>query len=414
MRETTGKKAGGQEGHRGSHLSIMKDPDKIVVHKPAVYSVCPNKEKCTCGCVAAEKRRVVDANVEVSVVEHQTLEINDCPFHKEQTLRGNFPDNVRATMQYGDNLKALVVTLNTVGMVSVNRTHEILASLFGVPIATGTIIAMVYEFAERIKDTVQEIQKKVTDSPIVHFDETSTRVDGKTTWVHNSSTRFLTYLTMHQKRGAEGMEANGVLPEYKGIAVHDCWMPYWKFDVSKHALCCVHLLRELNGIEENYPDQKWASEFKKLLMDIKKAKEDAISVEKLELNEESLKKFNERYGTILAEAFRTNPIPIKSVKRGRTKRGKALALAERLAKYKESVCLFFHDFSVPFDNNQAERDVRFVKVKSKVSGCFRSNEGANAFLAIMSYVGTAKKNGINSFLAIQKAIQGNSDFIFAC
>lgn len=413
LRQKSGKKPGGQQGHKGTHLAITADPDEVKEHLPESCKGCPNILKCIeqSACVA-EKRHVIDAVVTVHVTEHQKFTFTDCPFHEGQTLQGKFPSDISATVQYGGNLKALVVALNTVGMVSVNRTHEILGSVFSIPLSTGTISSMVKKCSQNIKYTVDTIRQKVIDSAIGHFDETGTRVEGSTIWVHNSSTEKYTYLSVHKNRGVEGMKDNGVLPKFHGIAVHDCWPSYWKYDIT-HAVCCAHLLRELTGIEENYVYQIWATKFKELLLEMKKIKDKAVQAEKLELSYYHLHKFDIRYDSILQEAFEMNPPPvITEKKRGRKKKGKILALITRLSEYKESVCLFVKNLAVPFDNNLAERDIRMVKVKTKVSGCFRTKDGADDFLKIMSYVGTAKKLGINSYVAIRNAIAGNSDFIF--
>lgn len=236
---------------------------------------CPNISKCIDqrACVV-EKRHVIDAVVTVHVTEHQKYSFRKCPFHEGQILQGEFPVGVSATVQYGDNLNALAVALNTVGMVSLKRTHEILGSVFSIPLSTGTISSMVRKCAESVNNTVNIIRQKVINSTIGHFDETGTRVDGKTMWVHNSSTEDYTYLSVHQKRGTEGMDDNGVLPAFQGIAMHDCWKSYWKYGVM-HAVCCAHLLRELTGIEENDPNQKWATKFKELLLKMKKVKDKA-------------------------------------------------------------------------------------------------------------------------------------------
>lgn len=413
LRQKSGKKPGGQQGHEGANLATTAEPDEVKKHLPDSCKGCPNISKCIdkLACVT-EKRHVIDAVVTVHVTEHQKFTFTECPFHVGQILQGKFPSDISATVQYGENLNALVVALNTVGMVSVNRTHEILGSVFSIPLSTGTISSMVKKCAQNIKNTVATIRQKVIDSAVGHFDETGTRVEGSTIWVHDSSTEKYTYLTVHKNRGFEGMEDNGVLTEFHGIAVHDCWPSYWKYDIT-HAVCCAHLLRELTGIEENYVEQIWATKFKELLLEMKKIKDKAVQAEKSELSYYHLHKFDIKYDSVLQEAFEMNPLPvITEKKRGRKKKGKILALITRLSEHKESVCLFSKNFVVPFDNNLAERDIRMVKVKTKVSGCFRTKNGADDFLKIMSYVGTAKKHGINSYVAIRNAIAGNSDFIF--
>lgn len=209
------------------------------------------------------------------------------------------------------------------------------------------------------------------------------------------------------------MEQCGVLPEFKGIAMHDCWASYWNYPDIQHAVCCAHLLRELTGIDENHPEQKWASAFIDLLLEMKKVKDKAVEKGKDFLSYYHYHNFAKKYDELIEQARKENPLPeTAEKKRGRKKKGKILALVERLANYKVPVCLFIHNFNVPFDNNQAERDLRMIKVKTKVSGCFRTEEGARDYLKIMSYVGTAHKQGYNAYEAIKNAITGHPDFIF--
>jgi len=400
LRKPSGKKAGGQKGHPGTHLTTMVEPDETIEHIPSACNDCPSKDKCISQANISETRHIIDAVVDIKITAHQTLAVN-CPLQK-RVCKGIFPDNIKAPVQYGENLQALAVALNTIGAVSVNRTHEILSSLFNIPLSTGTISAMVSRCAAGLEDTVELIRERMAASAIGNFDETGTRVDGKTMWVHNASNAEYTHLSINEKRGTEGMDGGGILPLFNGIAVHDCWAPYWKYTEIGHALCCAHILRELIGVEENHPKQKWATAFKQLLLDMKAAKEKAM--EKGEaLTRYYHDKFERLYDRIISQAYRKNPIPKSTErKRGRKKKGTVLSLVERLAAHKDSICLFIKNFAVPFDNNQAERDIRMIKTKSKVSGCFRSIEGARDYLRIMSYIGTAKKQKFNPYGVVPK------------
>jgi len=211
------------------------------------------------------------------------------------------------------------------------------------------------------------------------------------------------------------MEDNGVLPEFSGTAVHDCWSPYWHYDGVRHAVCNVHLLRELNGVQEFSPDHKWAPEFKNLLMDMAKAKEEAIAKGKSALDADRLAAFDAHYDQIIKTADAECPPPPEppDKKRGRKKKGKERSLIERLAKLKDSVCLFVRDFKVMFSNNTAEQDVRNVKVKLKVAGCFRSVAGAQNYLDVMSYMNTGRKHGISVFDAMIAAFNGNAKIVLS-
>jgi len=412
LRKSSGKKVGGQDGHQGTHLAVITTPDEIVKHMPSACEGCQYYRMCKGTACIAEKRHVIDAVVTVNVTEHQTLELPICMLHGD-TRRGDFPSDVKATVQYGKNLQALAVALNTVGAVSIKRTHEILSGVFNIPIATGTISSMVKRCADSLNNTVNKIKDKMIGSALGHFDETRTRVDKKLWWVHDASNCEYTYLDLSPKRGTAGMEQCGVLPEFKGISMHDCWASCWNYPDIQHAVCCAHLLRELTGIDENHPKQKWASAFIDLLLEMKKVKEKAVEKGKDSLSNYHYHKFNKKYDELIEQARKENPLPeTTEKKRGRKKKGKILALVERLANYKASVCLFIQNFMVPFDNNQAERDLRMIKVKTKVSGCFRTEKGARDYLKIMSYVGTAHKQGCNAYEAIRNAISGHSDFIF--
>ena len=413
LRQKSGKKQGAQDGHDGVYLSVISNPDFIEKHMHSDCDGCPYRDSCLDKACVKESRHEIDAEVVVNVTEHQLIVVHDCPLqHCEKA--GAFPTDIKATVQYGKNLQAMVVAFNTVGAVSINRTHEILSSVFNIPLSTGTIKNMVTRCAEVLKPTYDKIFHTMVNLGLIHCDETGTRVDGKTWWVHNVSDMDFTYLGIHKKRGHLGMDDLGILPLFKGIVVHDCWTSYWKYPDITHAVCCAHLLRELNGVIENHPEQTWAPEFRDLLLAMKKVRDKALTKGKDEISYYHLHKFDKKYDEIIKIALAENPLPEETTKkRGRKKKSKVLNLISRLENYKASVCLFINNLCVPFDNNQAERDLRMIKVKTKVSGCFRSEEGAQEYLTIMSYIGTAHKHGINAFTAIREALNGNADIIFA-
>ena len=413
LREASGKKQGAQEGHEGVCLSIISNPDHTENHMHSDCEGCPYHDACLEKACIKETRHEIDAVVTVDVTAHNLFSVPECPLHGGSRT-GHFPADIKAAVQYGKNLQAMVVAFNTVGAVSINRTHEILSSVFNIPLATGTIKNMVTRCADSLKGTHEKIRLKMTTRGLIHCDETGTRVDGKTWWVHNASDRDYTYLTINKKRGRIGMDEAGVLPHARGIIVHDCWGSYWQYPDVTHAVCCAHLLRELNGVIENHPEQTWAPKFRRLLLDMKKSWDEAVQEHRDELSSQQLSKFDTEYDDIIKTAYEENPLPETSAKkRGRKKKSKVLNLICRLDNYKASVCLFIKNLCVPFDNNQAERDLRMVKVKTKVSGCFRSEEGAQEYLTIMSYIGCANKHHINAFTAIREALNGNPDIIFA-
>ena len=406
QRGKSGRKPGGQNGHKGKYLSVISEPDEIIRHYHSDCNDCPYRNQCMEKACTKETRHVIDAVVDVKVTAHEKMYIAECPKCKSPKT-GEFPADITNYVQYGKNLEALVVSLNTVGAVSVNRVHEIIGSVFNIPISTGTIKNMVTRCAERIKPVLMHIRKALIAAPLLHCDETGTRVEGKTRWVHNASNEYYTYLTLSSKRGTVAMEEADILPHFRGTVVHDCWSPYWKFDSAAHQLCCTHLLRELNGVIENHPEQTWAEKFKALLLKMKKAKDRVLENGKNELCYSSVHRYKKQYDELISLAYSENPIPQQNTgKPGKKKRGKVLCLIDRLKKYMGQVCLFLESFTVPFDNNQAERDIRNVKIKTKVSGCFRSFEGAVEYLNITSYISTARKHGLNSFHAVLAAVSG--------
>lgn len=413
LREPSGKKAGGQEGHKGKNLSVLDKPDTVHKCMPEKCKCCPRRSKCEKHAKVLDTRFTVDMIARTSTTAHELCQV-ECPMSGE-TMKGAFPEGINARVQYGDNLNSFVVALNTVGALSINRTHEILSGVFDIPISTGTINSMVLRASARMSQTVEAIGELTLDEYNINCDETGTRVDGKNKWVHEISSLLYVFLKLHDKRGKIAMNDIGLLKRYHGIVTHDCWSSYWSCEGDfQHSVCCAHLLRELNGVIENYPEQEWAKKFSLLLMVMKDLRDSAVSNGRTALSENHLNKFDEVYDKIIRLAMDENPLPADTVKRkGRKKKGKVRALIERLQKYKGEVCLFTRDFKVPFDNNQAERDFRMVKTKTKVSGCFRTDEGASAYLTIMSYIGTAKKHGINAFKAILNAFTGDPMTILA-
>ena len=405
LRKPSGKKAGGQFGHEGNGLKLMSEPDKYVVHEPEECAHCPNAANCNADKTVCDTRYEIDIIINTSTTAHQITSVV-CPLSTE-VLTGRFPEGVNSLMRYGVNIEALAISLNTIGTVSVNRTHEILSGVFGVPISTGTISTMVSGFADTIQEPVKEIKGAVIEAALTNNDETGARMDKRTVWAHVASTDKLTYIEVQESRGKKGMDAIGILCAFLGTVIHDCWASYFLFTAIRHGLCNAHLLRELTAVVEN-TKQAWAQALIDLLMRMKSVKEKLLEQNKHGPTADLVQKYSLEYDKILADALEHNPPPIRDpAQKGRSKRGKTGALVDRLILHKDKYLLFFTDFSVPFDNNQAERDIRMFKVKQKVSGCFRTMEGARDFAAIMSYIGTARKNGVSGFNAIKNALVGS-------
>ena len=401
MRKPSEKKPGAQWGHNGNKgLEFPETPDEVRQHLPQNCLTCPDREQCKSQVM--QKRNEIDIEIRLIHRQHQTIG-KQCPKTGDAMI-GDFPKNITGNLQYGANLKALAIALNTAGMVSINRTSEILKDVFGARISVGTVQAMVKSGAAVVRPDVDNIKERIKQEEIVNLDETGTKADSHTMWAHVASTALLTHISVEESRGKAGMEAAGIVPFLRSIGVHDCYASYFTFAFI-HALCNAHILRELTGIFENY-GQKWADEMLELLREMKRTKDELLESGAREAPNETWENFSEKFDRLVEKAIAENP-PLPPTEPGkRPKRPKPLVLAERLKERKAGFLLFFANFDVPFDNNQAERDFRMFKVKQKVSGCFRSKDGAVDFAIIMSFLGTARKHGLSAFSALRDALIG--------
>jgi transposase len=256
-----------------------------------------------------------------------------------------------------------------------------------------------------LQDTEEEIKAGLTGARLGHFDETGLRVCQKGMWVHVASTTKLTHYALHPKRGSQATEEIGILPLFRGVAMHDGLTAYGTYERCEHALCNAHHLRELTFVEEEH-EQEWAGQMKALLSEIEEAVREEAARGGRRLASETEGDFERRYQRVLKAGLAANPEPERTGKRGRPKQSKGKNLVDRLSKHREAALRFMHDFGVPFDNNQAERDLRMIKVRQKISGGFRTEEGAAAFLRIRGYISTVKKQGENVLAALQSVFVG--------
>jgi transposase len=403
-RESSGRKPGGQPGHGGQTLRLVESPDEIVVHAPIECRGCGERLDAA-PVVRSERRQVLDLPpVRLQVTEHQA-ETRQCAGCGAETS-GLFPTGVAAPVQYGPGVAGLAVYLNQEQLLPEERTCRVLAEVFGRPISEATLERAVETCHTQLAAVEAAIKQGITAAEVAHFDETGARLGGKRFWLHVASTATLTFYAAHPKRGREAMDALGVLPAFRGRAVHDGLTSYGQYQDCTHALCNAHHLRELTFVEEQLK-QAWASDLKTLLLEIKQAVDTARAGGLVAVPAEAKRDFLTRSDTILADGARANPPPAPTGKRGRPKRGKAGSLVDRLHTHKAEALAFLEDFAVPFDNNQAERDIRMTKVRQKISGGFRTTTGADRFSRIRGYISTLRKQAIPIFAALVDTLSGS-------
>lgn len=414
-REPSGKPSGGQKGHVGHRLEPVEKPNHTEVHSVVQCAHC-QADLAEVAPSKVEKRQVFDLpEVRLEVTEHQG-EVKTCP-HCGQVNAAVFPEDVTQPTQYGPRVRSQMVYLNAYHFIPLERTAEILSEFYQQKVSDGTVAATVVELAEVVALINEQVRAYLikTEDP-VHFDESGARVNGKLEWLHSASTQQATYYAIHPKRGSEAMDAIGILSERKGWSIHDAWLPYLKYLEAKHGLCNAHLVRELVLLLERH-SQEWAGNFLDFLLDMKEKVETAKSIGQAALSEQQLTICEQCYDWLVEYGESENPSPVRAPnERGRLKQSKARNLLDRLLAHKDKVLAFVYDFCVPFDNNLAERDIRMVKVQQKVSGCFRSDEGANVFCQVRSYISTARKNGQRVLDVLYQAFTGTPyapDFIVA-
>ncbi len=404
LRKPGQKPNGGQPGHEGRTLERSENPDRTETYKPGACENCLRSLEDVVT-VGEEERQVYDIPaIRIEVTAHRA-ETKICPECGTKNT-GKFPENVKRGVGYGSGVKTWATYFGNQHYVPLERTAQIIKDLTGHGISEASLLKASEELSESVQPSSEAVKELLRNADILKVDETGLRVKGKLHWLHVASSDSLTSYSVHRRRGKEAMDEAGILGEFSGTVVHDHWKSYFGYENCGHALCNAHHLRELKFIGKQY-EQAWTGEMADLLLEIKKEIE-KLKPDRDRFRSEQIRDFERRYDEIVNRGFADNPFtPPKKKKKGRPKRTPPLNLLIRLRDYRAETLAFMYDFRIPFDNNAAERDVRMMKVKQKVSGCFRTFEGAERFACIRGYISTARKNSTNIFEAIQDAFLGN-------
>jgi transposase len=399
-REKTGKKPGGQQGHKGEGLKLFENPTETIECKDG---------NCTCGghinyeTEPVSVKQHADITVTVTIKEYQTFE-GVCEKCQKKHV-SKFPENIVNVVTYGDNLKTLVTMLSNEGMVSINRVADLIKSITDdvIDLSGGTIVNFNYELAKKCEPIVEKIKDILIKSKVLHVDESGVRINGKLNWIHTACDEENTLYMTHEKRGKEAADAMGVLSYFVGTLIHDHLKSYYKYTAMEHGECNAHILRYLKGIIDIFKREE-AEALIKLLIEANNAKKVAVLDGRHFFSEEEISKYEVRYLNLLNNWKAKYFADIKNPKDEKYHNDER-CLLERMIEYKDEHLRFIKDFEVPFDNNLAERTLRMIKAKCKISGGFRSAKGAEAFSKIRSVIGTVKKRGKNVFKSIKSVFQ---------
>lgn len=396
LRRRSGRKQGGQDGHQGARLEPAATPDEQVEHRPERCEGCDGDLADAEALVGGESRQVFDLpqGALLRVVEHVAAR-RRCGCGRVSS--GEFPAGVGAPTQYGPGVRALGVYLCVFQHLPYDRAAQALADIAGAAVSTGTLTTWITVAAGGLCDFDERLRGLLAAAPVAHFDETGARIAGRLGWVHSASTDELTRYTAHARRGRQAIDAAGVLPAFEGVAVHDGWAPYRNYPGCDHGLCNVHHLRELQAASE--AGHVWSLAMSCLLLDTKDAVERARIAGVERLGPDAISQLATSFATVIAIGHDEHPA-------AQGKHSKAHNLLLRLERYEPDVLRFAHDLRVPFSNNQAEQDIRMVKLQQKISGCWRTPEGAQRFLAVRSYISTARKNGLDALDALRRLAGG--------
>jgi transposase len=365
-------------------------PTRIVELLPAVCEKCSGSLVEHAGEEGMERRQVMDlpppSGLETTEYRATKLRCAECG----HVTKPAFPEWAKAPVQYGPRIHARTNYLAVRQYLPFERMVELFRDVYGAEVSVGTLVAMVKRGGSRVVPAVEAIKRELVTAAVVNVDETGCHVGGKLKWVHGAATDRLTLLGVDDHRGVDGIKSLGVLEEMTGIVIHDAWPAYWNVGfekVSGHGLCNAHHLRELLAVTD-LDGQRWSERMTNLLLEILATRNAAMAAGRTALEPEQVTAFEAGYDRVIREGWRENPR-----RAGKRQRSKAANLLRRLEEHRDEVLRFLHDFAVPFTNNEIEGDLRMTKLHEKISGGWRSMDGARAFLAVRSYLATARKQG---------------------
>jgi transposase len=396
-RSTGERKPGGQPGRVGKTLQQVADPDAIKTVKVDRRTLPKGR---TFRSVGYERRQVFELDIRRFITEYQAEILED---EQGNRIVAPFPSGVDRAVQYGPGLKAHAVYLSLYQRLPYERVREYFEDQVGLPLSAGSLFNFNQEAFEKAEGFEHWVKDRLAAAELIHADETSINIGGQRHWLHGASNEHLTWLAPHAQRGHAAMEAIGILPRFQGVLCHDHWKSYYRYR-CRHALCNAHHLRELQRAWEQ-DKQAWAERMQTLLCTM----QDAVHNAGGSLPPDKVEGWRTAYRECLAKADQECPPPDEGQrggKRGRLKRSKARNLLERLREYEDDVLRFLGDPRVPFTNNQGERDIRMLKVQQKISGCFRSVDGARIFCRVRSYLSTARKQNVTSSEALSRLFEG--------
>jgi len=390
------RKPGGQAGHEGSTIERVPNPDKVERLKIDRRSLPKGKKYKR---IEDDVRQVIEISVSRKVIEYRAEVVED---EDGRQYVAEFPEGVTRPVQYGPELKSTAVYFDIYQLLPFARIQDYFRDQVGIGISQGTIWNAVVQAYELLEPFESIAKKHLEAATSAHFDETGINIGGKLHWLHSASNERWTLCAPHPKRGKEAMDAIGILPAFRGIACHDHWKAYFQYKQCIHVLCNAHHLRELEWVAE-HEGKSWARRMQKFLLET----EEMVDKAGGSLTKKTQEKRRKLYRSILSDAERGCPANTKkSPSRGKQKQSKERNLIERLKEFEDETLRFMTTILAPFTNNQGERDIRMSKVQQKISGCFRSLQGAEIFCRIRSYISTCKKNGIAPTAALSLLFRG--------